>query len=145
MTNAPSKAEFLRVVRDEFTFLVREYGFKEQAFSEGDYENEFSITFVNATTKVYVEGINWGRRTMVFLGPKDGARGNKFKMVPVWAIVKMLQPDFYPRLSSGGQIDQVRANAEAVRQITQPVLKGDFSILQPVREFLLNRVKSKNL
>lgn len=137
-----SKEGFFRIVRDAFRFLETEHGFRELSREEGDNANEFSINYENDTTKVYVEGISWGTAAMAWFGPKGAKAGNDFDLVPVWAVAKMLDPEVFDGISQGGQIEQIKANAAAITNIGQPVLEGDFSILEPARKFLIDRVRS---
>ena len=76
MPNPPTLSEFKTVVRDAFGYLGRDFAFRETEPPASQVEGDpFVVWFVNATTFVQVQGINWGFAAQVILGPVDGGTG----------------------------------------------------------------------
>ena len=57
--------KFKILIRKEFQFLCDDFEFKEEAFNT---YSEYSISYANSTTRVIVEGVNWGANVRVALG-----------------------------------------------------------------------------
>jgi hypothetical protein len=132
MTTSPTLSEFKAAVRDAFGYLEREFAFHEAEPPASLLEvNPFIVWFVNATTLVQVEGVNWGFAAQVLLGP--AAAGHDWHAtVPLWAILKHRAPDLYQRsATSEGQLGDVRFYADALRQAAGDVLRGDFRVIAP--------------
>jgi len=134
MTTSPTLDEFKATVRDAFGYLEREFAFHEVEPPASELEgNPFMVWFVNATTLVQVEGINWGFAAQVLLGP--AAAGHDWHAnVSLWAILKHRAPDLYQgSAKSEGQLGDIRYAAHALRQAASDVLKGDFRVMAPAR------------
>src|SRR5262245_2077899 len=63
----PTPAEFRAQARQAFAFLAREFGFREEAIPAG-LHNPVAVWFVNETTRVVIEGINYGVNARVAIG-----------------------------------------------------------------------------
>ena len=59
--------EFKAMCREEFAFLVEEFGFTEVPVT-GEFTNPFSVRFEKDCLRVQVEGINWGRGVNIKMG-----------------------------------------------------------------------------
>ncbi|MDO7085893.1 hypothetical protein WNY51_08380 [Pseudocolwellia sp. AS88] len=57
--------KFKVLIRKEFQFLCDDFEFKEEVFNT---YSEYSISYANSTTRVIVEGVNWGANVRVALG-----------------------------------------------------------------------------
>jgi hypothetical protein len=133
MTTSPTLSEFKATVRDAFGYLEREFAFHEveppASLLEG---NPFIVWFVNATTLVQVEGVNWGFAAQVLLGPAAGRDWHA--TVPLWAVLKDRAPDLYQRSAqSQGQLGDIRYYADALRQAASDVLTGDLRVIASAR------------
>jgi len=134
MTNAPTLIEFQNAVRDAFGYLGREFGFREVEPPAKQLEvNPFILWFVNSTTLVQVQGINWGFAAQVILGPAD-AGSDWHATVPLWPIIKRRRPELYAKsLSSPGQLGDIGDYAYALRETASDVLRGDFAAFSSAR------------
>jgi hypothetical protein len=130
----PTLEDFLRCARQEFHFLVVEFGFKEQRLPSHRDTNQFQVSYRNATTLVEVEGINWGYGVNVLLGPRRKPILRPETTFPLWPIVKLRRPDLYDALDIGDQLTRLTAWATALRQCAEEVLRGDFSIRAEVKK-----------
>ena len=124
----PTLEDFLRCARQEFHFLVVEFGGREQVLPRHRDVNPFQVRYRNATTRVDVEGINWGYGVNVWLGPRRRPILRPEDTFPLWPMVKLRRPDLYDALGLGDQLAQLAAHAVALRQCAQDVLRGHFSI-----------------
>jgi hypothetical protein len=129
MTKSPTPIEFKEIVRDDFGYLGREFAFREVEPPAKHLEvNPFLVWFVNPTTLVSVEGINYGFAAQVILGPVD-AGDEWHATVPLWAIIKHRRPDLYEdAFRSPGQLGDSRVHAHALREAASDVLRGDFRV-----------------
>jgi hypothetical protein len=124
----PSLEEFLRRARLAFGFLTTEFGFQEQALPRHPDVNEYQVRYVNATTLIRVEGINWGYGVNVLLGPKRQPIFRGETTFPLWPIVKLRRPDLYDALGIGDQLEQLASHAIALRDCGTEVLRGNFDV-----------------
>jgi hypothetical protein len=130
--NRPNLDEFLREARQEFAFLVGEFGCQEEALPIRG--NAYAVRFVNATTRVVVEGINWGLSTRVAIGTASA----KFENFDLGDLSALRCGELADKPSSD-QRSQMRHWARVLRDCAAAalVLRGDFSIfdeLQAVRD-----------
>jgi hypothetical protein len=134
MTNAPTLIEFKKAVRDAFGCLWREFGFREVEPPAEQLEvNPFMVWFVNSTTLVQVQGINWGFAAQVMLGPAD-AGNDPHATVPLWPIIKLRRPELYAKSpGSPGQLGDIGDYAHALREVASDALRGDFGVFPSAR------------
>ena len=125
MSTNPSLDTFLKAARREFAFLISDFGFTEQALPDATHINPFKVTFVSDSTRVTVEGINWGVNSHVMLHCRSPAPDVPPR-VPLWAIVELRAPD--ERESPAGQIAQLSRDSTLLRRHASDVLHGDFSV-----------------
>ncbi len=135
-----NEESFQRLVRKEFDFLGKDFGFteeKEERLTERSHA--FVISYANKTTRVLVEGVNWGDGAMVYLGPNRAKPDNRFSMVPLWSIEKNME-DVPKSVTIGDQAQQIRSSAEFIKVYSKSVLVGDFTMLEEPRVFLMDRM-----
>jgi hypothetical protein len=132
----PTLEDFLRCARQEFHFLVVEFGCREQVLPRRRDVNPFQVRYRNATTLVEVEGMNWGYGVEVLLGPKRQPMFRAEDTFPLWPIVQLRRPNLCAALSIGDQLAQLAAHAVALRECAQDVLRGNFSIRAEVHTLL---------
>jgi hypothetical protein len=125
VSTTPSLDAFLAAARREFAFLISDFGFAEQSLPNGRNTNPFKVAYVNHSTRVTVEGINWGVNTHVMLHSVSPA-SDVPPRVPLWAIVELRATD-EPE-SPAGQIAQLHRDAELLRRHAFDVLHGDFGV-----------------
>jgi hypothetical protein len=130
--------EFRAAVAREFAFLATDFGFAEERVRRPG--NEFSVWFVNATTRVIVEGIHWGGSARVAFG-SAGAR-ERFENFDLLDLVSIRRPDRMPTADASltGQLHQLEALAVLLRDCGAEVLRGDFSIAPQILEIRKRRV-----
>jgi hypothetical protein len=129
--------EFRAAVAREFAFLATDFGFAEERVRRPG--NEFSVWFVNATTRVIVEGIHWGGSARVAFG-SAGAR-ERFENFDLLDLVSIRRPDRMPTADASltGQLHQLEALAVLLRDCGAEVLRGDFSIAPQILEIRKRR------
>jgi hypothetical protein len=134
MTESPTLVGFQEAVRDAFGYLVRDFAFREVQPPATDPErNPFLIWFVNKTTLVQVEGINWGCATQVIVGPA-GSGDDWQATVPLWAIIKHRSPELYAEvMRAPDQLADIRAYARALPEVGEDVLRGNFGVFTAAR------------
>jgi hypothetical protein len=119
----PSLDTFLAAARHEFAFLVSDFGFAEAPLPETSI-NPFKVVYISDSTRVTVEGINWGVNvhvTLHSLSPRDDTPAR----VPLWALVELRAPR--ERESPAGQLAQLHRDAASLRNYASDVLRGDFT------------------
>jgi hypothetical protein len=131
-THNPTLDEFLRCARREFDFLVSQFGFHEEPVSGRGRSNEYQVRYAARTTRVIVEGVNWGYGVDVRLEPKRQPILRSQIRLPLWAIVQRRNPSLYESLSVGDQLTQLAAQATALLECARDVLGGDFSVRDDV-------------
>lgn len=67
---SPTLDEFKARVREKFNYLKSEFGMHEV---EPELRNEFCVAFANKSTRVEVEGINWGFGLQSYVGVRGVA------------------------------------------------------------------------
>jgi hypothetical protein len=139
----PTLEDFQRCARQEFHFLVVEFGFQEQAVGRQGDVNQFQVRYRNATTQVVVEGINWGYGVNVMLGRRREPIFRPEDKFPLWPIVKLRRPDLYGKLAIGDQLAQLSVWAVALRECAEEVLRGNFSIRAEVKNVMEETVLSQ--
>jgi hypothetical protein len=137
MTNPPTLVEFKKTARDALGYLGSEFAFREVEPPAQQVEvNPFILWFVNPTTLLQVQGINWGFAAQVIVGPAD-ARSDWSATMPLWPIIKLRRPDLYDKAAqSPGQLGDLRYYAHALREIASDVLRGDFGVFPSARAVL---------
>ena len=138
----PSLDEFLRCARQEFHFLVADFGFREEPRPRHGEINEYQIRYDSRTTVVIVDGINWGYGVDVRLEPKRQPMFRSRISLPLWAIVKLRKPDLNDGLAIGDQLAQLRTHAVALRECAKGVLEGDFAVRGEINK-LMEEVASR--
>ncbi len=139
----PAIKQFRAHAAREFQFLVEDFGFKEE---RGPWKyNDFSVRFVNATTRVVVEAINYGFNARVAFGsagPKD-----QFENCDLLDFVAIRCPGEGPnaeelthgQLSNTGALAQLGAFAAILLRCGVGVLRGDLSVVPEIQEIQRRR------
>jgi len=115
--------KFKNVCRNEFSYLLTKFGFREDNAKLGEFENEFQIRFIRHDLTVVIEGIHHGSSTMVYI--QDIKHRQIFPM--------LLKPDFQPARNKKtkpkliGQAEEIKVEAQLLLQYGNELLKGDFS------------------
>ena len=126
----PTPAEFKTQARRAFTFLIRDFGFREEAVPAGPH-NPVAVWFVNATTRVIVEGINHAADARVALGhtgrPEDFENNDLLDLAAVCCPTLNLNEEQQRAEQEGGQWVQLPRLAAWLRDCGADVLRGDFS------------------
>jgi hypothetical protein len=115
--------EFLDAARWSFRFLER-MGFAEEDLPVRRNQNPYELRYVSATTRVVVEGIDWGFSITARLGPRDE------ELVDLLTVVRLRDPEAAEHYAAAkGRDKQLRLFAEAVRCYGDDMLAGDFTLL----------------
>jgi len=123
----PALEAFRNRARREFAFLQQEFGFREEPipFDRHPYLNEFAVWFVSPTTRVVVEGINWGMNCRVALGGSGSLPA--FENYDLGDLLALRRPDLADSPPKE-QMEQLQHYAAALHESAQDVLGGDHSI-----------------
>ena len=118
--------EFRERVRSAFGFLVETAGFHEEPVPSSGFHNPVAVWFANKTTRIVVEGINWGMNARVALGQASEA----FENFDLEDLVAELAPstDLPAEERKGGQLTQLPQLADWLRVFGSDVLSGDFRV-----------------
>jgi hypothetical protein len=130
--------EFRAAVVAEFAFLATEFGFVEERRRRP--ANEFSVRFLNPSTRIIVEGINWGGSARVAFG-SPGPR-ELFEDFDLLDLISIRCPDRMPAEGESlpGQLRQLKVLAALLRECGAEVLRGDFSTAGQIREIRERRL-----
>jgi hypothetical protein len=126
----PSPDQFRDGARREFAFLEHEYGFQEQPIPANiPFSNPCAVWFATPTTRVVIEGINWGMNARVAVGSVH--REGRFEnydlgdLVAIRENIAAVNGDTAPPPS--GQLEQLIYYATLLRHLADDVLRGDHS------------------
>jgi hypothetical protein len=135
----PAVKEFRARAAADFRFLVTEFGFREEKVPRG--KNAFSVRYVNATTRVIVEGINWGANARVAFG--SAGPPEHFEDFDLLDFVSVRCPGQQPSEAemARGQLQQLELLAGILRRCGAEVLSGDFSVAPQIHEIRRQRVE----
>ena len=125
-------------VAKEFAFLTSDFGFHEE---HARLKNEFSVLYVNATTRIWVEGINWGAAARVAFGSAGSL--DKFEGFDILDLASMRCPDKAAAAMSRppDQVSHLKVLADVLRECCVEVLRGDFSSAPRIRELREQRMQ----
>ena len=135
--------QFRAHASSEFRFLVDDFGFKVE---RGPWRyNVYGVRFVNATTRVVVESINYGFNARVAFG--SAGPPDQFENCDLLDFVAIRCPGEGPnaaelthgQLSNTGAIAQLGAFAAILRRCGVGVLRGDLSVVPEVQEIQRRR------
>jgi hypothetical protein len=131
--------EFRTRAAGDFGFLVDEFGFRQEPVPQG--KNAFSVRYVNATTRVIVEGINWGANARVAFG--SAGPPERFEDFDLLDLVSVLCPDQQPSGAALArtQLEQLEVLAKILRTCGGDVLRGDLSVAPQIHEIRRKRVE----
>ena len=131
--------EFRARVDAEFAYLTTDFGFRRERVR---LTNQFSVSYVNATTRIYVEGINWGGAARVAFGNSGSL--DTFENFDLLDFASIRCPDKAESatLAPQTQVSQLRALAALLRDCGEEVLRGDFTLAPRLRELRQRRVEA---
>lgn len=126
----PAAKAFRSHAAAEFEFLVRDFGYQQERLPRGS--NEFSVRFLSTTTRVIVEGINWGMNARVGFG--SAGPPEKFEDCDLLDFVAIRCPGEWPDVEEmgRGQFDQLKLFADILRRCGTEVLRGDLSVIPEI-------------
>ncbi|HAV78137.1 MAG TPA: hypothetical protein DCX53_12380 [Anaerolineae bacterium] len=129
-SNDPAIENFKNICRNEFSYLLTEYGFQEEDATLREFENEFQIRFVRPDLTVVIEGIHYGSAATVYLYDSK-----KRKTFP-----RLLNPDFQPfpskriKRKMTSQEEEIKEESQLLLLYGTDLLKGDFSSFERALE-----------
>ena len=122
--------KFKDICRNEFGYLLKDFGFHEIDYPPSEFENKFKIRFVRNDFTVIIEGIHYGTAAMVYLQDLKGR-----KIFP-----RLLNPDFQPNPSKKAkykptsQLEDIKEEARLLHQYGASLLRGDFAVFESALE-----------
>jgi hypothetical protein len=129
--------EFRHRARHAFGFLEREFGLQEVPIPthESPYRNKYAVWFGSPTTRVVVEGINWGMNARVALGRSGPhAAFENYDLGDLLAIRRSAPAAGVGNQPQGGEIAQLAWYATALREVGADILRGDHSVFPALAE-----------
>jgi hypothetical protein len=135
----PAVKEFRTRAAADFAFLVEEFGFRKEPVPQG--KNQFSVRYVNATTRIIVEGINWGANARVAFGSAGPLE--RFEDFDLLDLVSIRCPDQQPSEVelAHTQLEQLALLARILRSCGAHVLRGDLSVAPQIHEIRRRRIE----
>lgn len=124
-----------------FGCLIRDFGFKEEALPD----QRFAVSFVSQTTRVVVEGINYGFAIDVRLSDLDSTK-MQYKSYAFGDLLalkgrRILLPSHEGETLSGEvQVRHMSVYAPALREYASDVLLGDHSIFPRLADCITQRI-----
>ncbi|MEW6992610.1 hypothetical protein AADZ91_18255 [Colwelliaceae bacterium 6441] len=124
-------------VRKTFSFLIDSYDYQEQALDK--LENEYSVKFISAKTKIVVEGINWGINSRVAVGSSKG----KFENYDLGDVLTVFCPERSLKDSNyeKSQIEQLSIMAFLLKDCAEQILLNDHSSFPKLAKIVKKRAK----
>ena len=117
---APSLDEFLRLVREEFSF-VASYGFREAQPHATKYQNPFEVHFEKDSWRIVVEGLSYGFDAHVSIRSPDGKSAGLEHLCPkgFW--------ETHRQSFARGQQGELGYWALGLKDFGAPFLRGEWS------------------
>lgn len=138
MSRQESIKHFQEFCRNQFSFLIEDFGFTELPAVK-----HHLLSFQSNCVGIEVKGVSWGSATEVCIYPLSNKPKSDFVSVPLWSIIKINCPDLYDEFSKiEGQEQQAVASAKILKDYFSPLLSGKLELLSKPREFLEQRVAS---
>ncbi len=133
----PTPDEFRARVRSAFGFLVDTMGFHVEPIPTSGFHNPVAVWFANDTTRIVVEGINWGMNARVAVGRASEA----FENFDLADLVAVREPHAEQSATDrdGGQLTQLPQMAEWLLAYGGDVLAGDFCIFPQLQARVAQR------
>ena len=125
-----AKEKFLVQARAAFAFLERDFGFQEEPIplDEKPFLNQFAVWYASPTTRIVVEGINWGTNTRVALGRAGSVSQFENYDFGDLLAVRAAKGGETKQSVSGEQLEQLRQYAALLPETAAEFLRGDHSI-----------------
>lgn len=117
---AENLSHFKTEARKAFAAVCNSFGLREENITLSDTANLFQLTFSNSTTRIIVEGINWGMNTTVHLGINEAGAA----LHPIHQLIKERTPE---KPIAGNQTDQLYGYAHYLLAYATDILQGDTS------------------
>jgi hypothetical protein len=126
-----------------FDYLIRDFGFKEESFPE----QQFHVSFVSQTTRIVVEGINYGFAIDIRLSDVDPTK-MQYKSYALGDFlnlkgIRITMPYREGETLSGEvQVRQMKVYAPALREYASDILLGDHSVFPMLADCITQRRNS---
>jgi hypothetical protein len=123
-----------------FDYLIRDFGFKEESVPE----QKFLVSFVSLTTRIVVEGFNYGFAIDIRLSDVDPTK-MQYKSYAFGDLlslkgIKITLPYHEGETLSGEvQVRQMKVYAPALREYASDVLLGDRSVFPSLADCITQR------
>ena len=149
MTKKSDIEKFRELCRREFRFLEQEYGFTERKLPKKEFINLFQVQYVNATTLVAVEGINWGGSIDVRIGRVKPEAWETWGNYGLADLLQIRCPELSLAGSDGFNVSsdqafQLKHYAHALKKCADDVLRGEFSALPQLHEAIARRAEQSS-
>ena len=140
----PTLEEFRDRARREFDFLQREFAFQEEPIPPTPLRlgNPVAVWYANSTTRIVVEGTNWGLHARVALGRASPA--DEFENFDLGDLLSIRAPQLgKASRRGGGQLGELRYWADMLRRHATDVLQGDFRVLPELQTIVDQRAAAR--
>ena len=136
--------EFRQFAREEFSYLVADFGFEETPVPKD--ANEFQVRFETERTRIAVEGINWGSNIDIRIASTDDDE-MKYSSYCFHDLLVVRAVDLeYPKPEDSSwagdiQTEQMKVFSKALRQHASDILDDDHSIFPELAACIDRRVR----
>ncbi len=140
MDKKESIERFRQESREAFLPVLEKYGFKEEALPKIQYINEYQVRWANDTTRIIVEGINWGMNIDVRLASLEESI-MEYETYAFDDLLALRNPGFVP---VDGQQAQMAQYANQLAENAIDVLSGDFLVFPELAAAIRRRAAEFN-
>jgi len=125
---AISADEFRVHARQAFAFL-QDLGFVETLTPTATPTNPWAVWFASPSTRILVEGINFGLNSRVAMGSAQGERFENYDLDDLINVRRQAAGDTSERSSRpAGQLVQLPYYSALLQQVGEDVLRGDHTV-----------------
>lgn len=137
--------EFISHCKKEFGFLSQDYGFTLEPLPKEKYINEYQARFVSHTTRIAIEGVNWGFNIDIRISSinPDEMKHQSYCFNDLLTIrnVQVEIPELESDTIPGEvQVEQMKKYAVLLKACAEDILKGDHSCFAQLAEKIDQRI-----
>lgn len=129
--------EFRESCRVSFASVLARHGFNEEALPKTKNINEYQVRWANETTRIIVEGINWGLNIDVRLASVDDSV-MEYKSYAFDDLLAIRNPTFKRK---NGQSEQMEQYAKQLEEHAPDVLSGDHNVFPELAAAIKRRAE----
>jgi len=129
---------------EHFSFLISDYGFKEERFSSRKRLEPFEVRLISANTRIIILGTHWGTGVDVRVGRLSPEPWEEYGSYALEDLIMIRSPSLsLIQAHPINQVVQLRHYADALRLVGADLLQGDFAILPKLHEAIVKRRQAR--